>query len=196
MDQWPNEFFCILCLEDYDSQWHGRTPFRVECDHTPACQPFPASIEGTRLEYLALVTTLDPEFTLWTMHPESWNEKLIEVVHTLNTEFVKAVRAHEGHFLNDHAGLDVFLTTHQPLDAPQTPDPTKDRLPGALYAKATTKARLQRGDHGWYIWNAAVKQFNRSMMRLIEEYDEQEYPHGAETGLQEWVRKFPLPLDN
>jgi hypothetical protein len=101
---------------------------------------------------------------------------------------------HIRHFLNDQAGFDSFCVSHRASINPQAPILEKG-LPGVLYAEATTKPRLQRGDHGWYIWKAAVRDFHRTIMKLIDEYDESDYVYGDVTNLQDWIRKFPLPLD-
>ncbi|KAI2787075.1 hypothetical protein POX_f07432 [Penicillium oxalicum] len=193
MEDIPNEDFCLPCLERSDRLWRGGEPFRVQCDHTAACQPFPASLEGTRLEYLALITTIDWNFKYSAMNPDSYNAKTTEAIHNLNAEFTKAVGVHQRRYLDDQAGLESFCASHRASIDPQKPISEKG-IPGALYAKATTKPRLQWGDHGWYIWQAAVKDFNRTMMKLIDEYDESDYVYGDETCLQAWIRKFPLPL--
>ena len=108
------------------------------------------------------------------MNPDPYNAKMIQAVYNLNVEFAKAVTVHISHFSNDQAGLNSFCVSHRDSINPQAPIPEKG-LPGVLYAKATTKPCLQRGDHGWYIWTAAVKNFNRIVMKLINEYDESDY---------------------
>lgn len=40
-----------------------------------------------------------------------------------------------------------------------------------------------------------MKDFYRTIMKLIDEYDESDYGYGDVTYLQDWIQKFPLPLD-
>jgi hypothetical protein len=194
MEDLLNKEFCLPCLEHCDYHWNRGEPFRVHYDKTADCQVFPASVEGTRLEYLAVIATMDQDFKYSAMSPDSYNEKTNQAIQNLNTEFAKAVRAHLHQYLNGEAGPTSFCASHRASINPQTPISEKG-LPGALYAKATTKLRLQRGDDGWYIWKAAMKDFNRTIKKLINEYDESDYAHGDKTCLQDWIRKFPLPLE-
>ena len=56
-----NEDFCLPCLERRNHDWDGGELFRVHCDYAATCPPFPTSIEGTRIEYLALIATTDKD---------------------------------------------------------------------------------------------------------------------------------------
>lgn len=200
MSRLPTADFCLECLETSDYTWYGGRPFEAHCAHAPTCRPFPASIEGTRYEYLALVSTLDRDFQLQSMHEEGYTLAITTVIHNLNTEFVKAVHAHEARYRQDPTGLEVFITSHAAsvsIDPqPRTAIPGKSQTPHIMYAKAMAYPRLQQGDHGWYIWRAAIRDLNKSMMKIIEKWDESDYRPGDQTCLQDWIQDFPLPLED
>lgn len=59
-----------------------------------------------------------------------------------------------------------------------------------------TYACLQQGDHGWYIWRAAIRDFIKSMIKIIDKWDESDYRPGDQTYLQVWIQDFPLPLED